>query len=56
MKQGRPFRNSSNFNIPAPSTILNWKKALETQGIDALNPKKKGRPSMKKETEKTTTS
>jgi transposase len=37
------------FNIPAPSTILVWKKQLETQGVDALQSKKKGRLSMKKE-------
>ncbi len=37
------------FNIPAPSTITVWKKQLETQGIDALQSKKKGRPTMKKE-------
>ena len=40
------------FNIPAPSTILDWKKQFETQGIDALQSKKKGRPSMKKESNK----
>ena len=47
---------AAHFNIPAPSTILKWQKAVEEQGFDALTPKKKGRPSMKKETEKTTTS
>jgi len=36
------------FNIPAPSTILKWKRQLETQGVDALELKKKGRPPMKK--------
>jgi transposase len=40
------------FNIPAPSSILVWKNQLETQGIDALLSKKKGRPSMKKESNK----
>ena len=40
------------FNIPAPSTILAWKKQLETKGIDALQSKKKGRPSMKKDSTK----
>ena len=38
------------FDIPAPSTLLQWKRLLETQGIDALKPKKKERPSMKKTT------
>ncbi|MED4402451.1 IS3 family transposase [Metabacillus fastidiosus] len=41
------------FNIPAPSTILRWKKLLEEQGVDALQSKKRGHPSMKKETKKT---
>lgn len=40
------------FGIAAPSTILQWRKQLETQGFDALQSKKKGRPSMKKETKK----
>jgi transposase len=37
------------FKIPAPSTIIAWRKLFETQGLDALQSKKKGRPSMKKE-------
>ncbi|MCG3087668.1 IS3 family transposase [Sporosarcina cyprini] len=37
------------FKIPSPSTILVWRKQLETQGVDALQSKKKGRPSVKKE-------
>ncbi len=37
------------FNIAAPSTIITWRKQLELQGLDALQSKKKGRPSMKKE-------
>ncbi len=41
------------FNIPAPSTILRWKKLLEKQGIRALQSKKRGRLSMKKDTKKT---
>ncbi len=40
------------FNIPAFSTVSTWKYLFETQGIDALQPKKKGRPSMKKESKK----
>ena len=32
--------------------ITKWKKQFETQGIDALQSKKKGRPSMKKESNK----
>ncbi len=40
------------FGIAAPSTISVWKKQYETQGMDALQSKKKGSPSMKKETNK----
>ncbi|KOO48756.1 transposase [Viridibacillus arvi] len=40
------------FKIAAPSTILVWRRQLETQGMDALQSKKKGRPSMKKESNK----
>jgi len=43
---------STVFNIPSSSTVWNWLHLFETQGIDALRPKKKGRPSMKKETKK----
>lgn len=43
---------AATFNIPAPSTILVWRRQLETQGIGALQSKKKGRPSMKKESRK----
>ncbi|KAB2328623.1 IS3 family transposase, partial [Bacillus mesophilum] len=38
------------FNISAPSTLSVWRKQFETQGSDALQSKKKGRPSMKKDT------
>ncbi len=40
------------FNIATPSTLRSWNKQLETKGFDALQSKKKGRPSMKKETNK----
>ncbi|SCN30322.1 Transposase [Bacillus cytotoxicus] len=46
------FETAAIFNIPAPATIVVWKKQLETQGIDALQSKKKGRPFMKKESNK----
>ena len=36
------------FNISSPGMVRNWRKAFETGGIDALQSKKKGRPSMKK--------
>ncbi|MEI5908459.1 helix-turn-helix domain-containing protein [Bacillus spongiae] len=40
------------FNIPGPLKISVWRKQLETQGVDALQSKKKGRSSIKKETNK----
>lgn len=40
------------FNISSPSTILQWKRGIEEKGLDALLPKKKGRPSMKKDRKK----
>ncbi|WP_154214663.1 IS3 family transposase [Bacillus cereus] len=46
------FETAAIFNIPAPSTISVWKKQLKTQGIDALQSKKKGCLSMKKESNK----
>jgi len=36
------------FHIAAPSTIHVWRKQFETKGFDALQSKKKGRPSIKK--------
>ena len=40
------------FNIAGASSVRNWKKQFETSGEDALQSKKKGRLSMKKETAK----
>ncbi|WP_430002993.1 helix-turn-helix domain-containing protein [Metabacillus fastidiosus] len=40
------------FNIPASTTVGNWKDLFETQGIDALLPKKKERPPMNKKPKK----
>ena len=40
------------FGIAAPSTIIQWRKQFETHGFDALQSKKKGRPSMKKDSNK----
>ncbi|MEH7413849.1 IS3 family transposase [Neobacillus drentensis] len=42
------------YNISSPSTIHQWQKQVERYGLDALLPKKKGRPSMKKKTKKST--
>lgn len=36
------------FKIPSHRIILSWKRKMEEDGLDALKPKKKGRPSMKK--------
>jgi transposase-like protein len=41
---------TTKFNIASSSTVWQWYQLLETKGIDALHPKGKGRPSMKKET------
>ena len=43
---------ASTFNITSPSTVYKWEQLLKTKGLDALEPKKKGRPSMKKEVKK----
>ena len=40
------------FNIATPSTVSVWRNQFETQGLDALQSKKKGRPSMKRESNK----
>ena len=40
------------FKISSPRLIRKWRKKLETDGYDALISKKKGRPTMKKETNK----
>ena len=40
------------FKIAGASSVRNWKKQFETVGEDALQPKKKGRQSMKKESTK----
>ncbi|CAM3016945.1 Transposase [Paenibacillus sediminis] len=37
------------FNIASHSTILSWQRSLELHGTGALQPKKKGRPSMNKD-------
>ena len=40
------------FNISSPGLIRKWRFQLATAGVDAFVPKIKGRPSMKKETNK----
>ncbi|MFI2129857.1 transposase [Lysinibacillus fusiformis] len=44
------------FIISSPGMIRNWKLKFEVGGYDALVSKKKGHPSMKKETKRTTKS
>ncbi|MEH7238102.1 IS3 family transposase [Bacillus sp. JJ1562] len=36
------------FKIPDPSIIRTWRRTVETEGVEALLPKKKGRPLVKK--------
>lgn len=43
---------AAKFNIPSSRTVRGWKNIMETQGIDALQPKVKGRPFMKREPKK----
>ncbi|MDQ0859135.1 transposase [Bacillus sp. V2I10] len=40
------------FKIQSPSTINRWKRLFDTQGVDGLIPREKGRSSMKKENPK----
>ncbi|WP_419961756.1 transposase [Psychrobacillus sp. BM2] len=40
------------FNISSSSIIYRWDQLLKPKGLDSLEPKKKERPSMKKETKK----
>lgn len=50
-KTGASLRETaSRFNISSPSIVYKWEKLLKTQGVRALEPKKKGRPPKKKET------
>ena len=42
------------YNIPSPRLIRTWRKMFETEGYEGLVSKRKGRPSMKKETKKST--
>jgi len=48
-EQGTSIRETAAmFNIPSPETLRKWKNAFEAEGIDALEPKKKGLKSMSK--------
>jgi transposase len=46
------FETSVIFNLPSVSTLRKWLGLFETQGLDALKPKKKGRPIMNKKDHK----
>jgi transposase len=46
-EQGTSIRETAAiFNIPSYETLRKWKVPYETGGNDALQPNKKGRPSM----------
>ncbi|MED3561606.1 IS3 family transposase [Bacillus xiapuensis] len=51
-----PNETATIFNITSPALIRKWRMQFESQGIDALEKKKKGRPTMKKENKKSTKS
>lgn len=46
-EHGTSIETAAIFNIPSYETLRKWKVAYETEGFDALQSKKKGRPSMK---------
>ncbi|MEH7181370.1 IS3 family transposase [Neobacillus vireti] len=50
-----PNETAAIFKVADPSLIRKWRRLYEKHGIDALESKKKGRPSLKKETKKTET-
>ncbi len=54
-EQGTSIRETAAlFNIPSYETLRKWKVAYETGGLDALQSKKKGHPSMEKKKTNTT--
>jgi transposase len=50
-----PNETAAIFKITSPALIRKWRIQFETQGIDALESKKKGRLTMKKKSKKITT-
>jgi transposase len=53
-EMGTSYRETAAiFNLPSHEMIRKWQLRFEQGGIDALESKKKGRPSLKKETKKT---
>ncbi|NBI29950.1 IS3 family transposase [Chengkuizengella marina] len=54
-EQGTSIRETAAiFNLPTHSTLIQWKKQFETEGVDALKLKKKGRSPMTKKNQKET--
>ena len=47
-----PYEAAAVYNIPSRGTVNKWKKAVDAGGMDALIPKKKGRPAMKEKPKK----
>ncbi|MBT2737758.1 helix-turn-helix domain-containing protein, partial [Bacillus sp. ISL-7] len=47
-----PNETAAIFKIADPSLIRKWRRQFEKHGIDALESKKKGRPTMEKEVKK----
>lgn len=48
------IETAARFNLSSESILWNWYNTLQTQGWAALEPKKKGRPTMKKDSQKST--
>ena len=44
---------ATTFGVPSARTVWQWKYLVDTQGIDALQLKEKGRPTMNKKPQKT---
>lgn len=52
-ENGTSFRETAAiFNISSDATIGKWLKIVETQGVDALQPRKRGRLPMEKDVKK----
>jgi transposase len=49
-----PNETAAIFNISSPGMIRKWRILFETEGVDALKPKKKGCSSMKNKKQKVT--
>lgn len=47
-----PYEAAAVFNIPSRATVNKWRNTVDAGKMDALIPKKKGRPSMKEKPKK----